>query len=395
MSSRLAALAQVTDDALPGLPDRLDSVIGELATLSTSIERVEVALPEALLEPRWRALLAALRAAGVTVAPLRLEPAAAAGYLAGARTRSFAPTGDGSLVLYRPYGPLMAAEELAGALAARDGAEDILLIGANRVLSDALVRAGLPRPAAPGRVPASMASLRLVVELIFQPADPALLYKLLCLDPGPVPRSIGRRLMRVLSRHPGRGNEAWRDAIDEGVAAADEERRERLRERLVGLLQPVVDRDQPVPVEEVLARTRLLATWARGVAERLPSVAGVVMASELFIRVLRQLPAPTIIASSCGDCSTRPMTWPASRPRPRPAWRQSTAPGRCSVPSRSSFGGASRGTLRAASACRGSPRPNARRCANAGCSRQTRRSRRGPRRIAGDDRSSKPARRSC
>ncbi len=119
VSPRLAALAAATRDALPGIPDWLDAVIGELPRLPTSIERLDVGTPEELLEPRWRQLLAALRSAGVVVAPRQLEPAPAGGDLANARGRSFAPVGDGSLVLFRPHGPLAAAEELAGALAAQ------------------------------------------------------------------------------------------------------------------------------------------------------------------------------------------------------------------------------------------------------------------------------------
>ena len=54
VSPRLAALAEVTDAALPGIADRLEAVIGELEKLPTSIQRIEVAMREELLEPRWR-----------------------------------------------------------------------------------------------------------------------------------------------------------------------------------------------------------------------------------------------------------------------------------------------------------------------------------------------------
>lgn len=291
VSARLQALAEVTGAVLPGVADRLDAVLREIPHHRPAIASIELALPEALLPTTWRSVLEALRATGIAVREAVPAPTSARGDLGAARGGRFDPVGDGSLTLFRPHGPLAAAEAVAGALAARGSLGGVLLVGADRVLVQALERAGLPRPMIHESPPASVGALRLVVELMFRPADPALVYKLLCLDPGPIPRSLGTRLMRALSELPGRGTTEWHDALERGLEAVDDEpRRDRLRERVTTLLDPIAHRGDAVPVEAVVARMRLLSSWARGVADSSPSTLAVALAADTCVRLLHALP---------------------------------------------------------------------------------------------------------
>src|SRR5690606_34065778 len=125
-----------------------------------------------------------------------------------------------------------AADEIAGALAAAGSLEGVALIGCDETLAAALARGGLPRPRGAAEVPASVQAVPLLLEALFRPADPAAPYALLALDPGPVPQPIAWRLARALADLPGRGSPPWQQALAAGLAELDEQRRERVSQRI-------------------------------------------------------------------------------------------------------------------------------------------------------------------
>jgi len=292
--ARLEALWRVTADALPGVPDRLRRVLARLSSRRVDIARIRLVDHVAYLPPLWQQVLAALP---VEVTPL--VTAGATGDLAAARDAGFAPVGDGTLQLVQAHGPLAAADEVAAALAGGAALDDVVIVGADAVLDGALARLGLPRVGAAVDAPGSTGLVRLVLEAAFQPMDPADLHALLCADPGPVPRRIGRRLARVISSLPGRGSTGWREALADGLATLEDDRRAAVAARLTALLEPSCARDEALPLPQLVARLGALTTWARGRVATESSLADVITFADRVVALARRtgldgFPRPTL-----------------------------------------------------------------------------------------------------
>ncbi|MCA9675383.1 MAG: PD-(D/E)XK nuclease family protein [Myxococcales bacterium] len=288
-SHRLSELWHATQDAPPGLPDRLRGVLARLAGRAVDIASVEVRSPLASLAPMWRWLLDRLAGSGIRVTERAAPLAHAAGDLQAARGARFEPTADGSLTLLRPLGPLAAADEVAAVLAGMPSLDGVLVVGADAILEEALSRHGLPRPVGSAPLPASGALVRLVSEAAFAPMDPAELHALLCLDPGPVPRAVAAALVDALRSLPTRGSERWGTALDVGLERIAEERRDDVRARLDALLAPAVTADAAVPTDELVRRLQILATWARGRVASTPSVLAVAQQAALAAELIELL----------------------------------------------------------------------------------------------------------
>ncbi len=279
-SERLVALWAATNDALPGVADRLRRIVELLARRHVDITTIRIVEPLETLAPLWRHVFEALRIAGVRIDETPLVDAVATGDLAAARSSGFVPRGDGTLQLVRPHGPLAAADEVAAALAAFPHLRDVVLIGSDAILDEAMVRHGLPRVGAEVVSPASSVLVRLIVESAFTPMDPADLHALLCTDPGPVPRGIARRLASALQSFPSRGAPTWRDALAEGLSKIDEAQRSALARRLTELLDPVAERGGEITLAQLTSRMRTLTSWARGRLPTTPSLSEVITFAE-------------------------------------------------------------------------------------------------------------------
>jgi hypothetical protein len=262
-SERLVGLWAATANALPGIPERLHAIHDALDRQCVDIDTVTVMSPIAALPPAWAQLFARLAAAGVAITEVRPTTAVSTGDLAHARTTSFTPTGDGSLTLLRPHGPLAAADEIAAWLAALPTLDGVLVVGGDEVLDAALGRHGVPRLGAAVPAPASVSLVRLVIEAAFEPMEPTDLHALLCLDPGPIPRRVAFRLIGALGEFPGRRSSAWREALAEGLARCDDEWRADVQARLEALLQPAAPRDGTIAAAEIARRLEIIAAWAR------------------------------------------------------------------------------------------------------------------------------------
>jgi ATP-dependent helicase/nuclease subunit B len=293
-SDRLASLWQATEDVAPGLPDRIDTVVSALGTRSLGLASVNVFEPFAALEPAWRALLARLSAAGVLVEERPLAPATASGDLQAARTARFVPSGDRTLTLFRPHGPIAAADEVAAALAARASVDGVLIIAADEVLERALRRHGLPGLGCGTDRPASAGMVRLVVEAAFTPMDAADLHAFLCFDPGPIPRSVASRLIDALRERPGRNSVQWREALDEGLSRLGEPRRSEVAARVGALLVPAGSDTGALEASEIVRRLRVLGAWANMRASSTPSLVSVAQQAADAVELLELLGDVTV-----------------------------------------------------------------------------------------------------
>lgn len=267
MPDRVAAMAQLASDLLPGLPDRLWAVHAALPNRSAEIRSLELLEPIGALPRVWRAIIDRLRAEGTSVLELVPKPSRAAGDLAAARAPRFEPTRDGSLQLLRSDGPWAAAVEVAAWLASRSSSGGVVVVSPTPLLDTELRRFGLPTTGARqvGGGSSLLEVLPLVLALGRRPAAPEDAAAFLSLPLSPVPHGIRNRLRRALSQWPAVGSEAWREALESGLAAIDEDgRRERVTARMRGIFDASVDRSGcGYPVAEIRKRVALVQEWLR------------------------------------------------------------------------------------------------------------------------------------
>jgi hypothetical protein len=190
--SRLADLGVVdkSGPALPfGLADRLRAAIETLSG-APSLSALELVLIDdrSSLPSGWRAMLAALEAAGAAVRQMAVSaPKAASGDLGllASGDKKIKLSDDGSVVLLSADTEISAAEALAAWLAADPDANQnvTFVLGKDTDLLDhALARNGLPKfgmsSASPHR--ALLQVLPLAFSLAWEPPDPHRLLDLLC-----------------------------------------------------------------------------------------------------------------------------------------------------------------------------------------------------------------------
>src|SRR5690606_5967147 len=101
----------------------------------------------------------------------------------------------------------------------------------------------------------------LVLAMGWNPPDPQRALELLTLPTGPVRRPVARKLVRALHSWPAVDSDAWRAALDDGLAAIEEtEEREKLRERIDVLLRPTVAGVR-YPIAEARRRLQAVGRW--------------------------------------------------------------------------------------------------------------------------------------
>ena len=269
---RLQALAELTRQASPGLPDRLVAITAVLQRRNAHIDTLRLLAPTEQFELVWQCLFDALAVRGTRVEVTPLSAAQADGDLEKARSAGFSPQGDGSLALLRPSGPLQAAEEVAAWLAqlGDDALGQVVVIGADPVLDAALRRHGLPtlgtscaRPDSP-----MLQLLPLVLEMGWQPQDPQRAFELLSLRPSPVPAEVAWPLRGALRDWPAVDSDAWREALSRGLSTiADVNRRARVESRQNVIWRAEIARGATYPVAIAVARTEMLRAWLAGLMQ--------------------------------------------------------------------------------------------------------------------------------
>lgn len=292
---RLADLA-AAEAALPGLPagpaDRLRAAMALLredAPPEPIIGSIRLLDARHLLPPGLRALLDVLAATGTQVI---VEPApdvaalgdlgAAQGMLRGQREATV--TGDGRFTLLEAETETAAADLVADLLLAKPDRDGVVMLAPRptAVLDAALRRRHLPRlgMGAVSPLRGILQALPLGLATRWAPFDARRMLEFLQLPRCPVPREIRRALTNCLPETPGRGGDAWRDAIAEGLRNQDERlateepdsaRRDAQRavaQDSVGvwLEGALTDPVAGMPVAELLHLCSALARWAHGLA---------------------------------------------------------------------------------------------------------------------------------
>lgn len=293
VSARLAELHEITAAVAPGVPERLVAISHALTLRSPDIGSVLRFTALEHLPPLWREVFGALQRAGVEEEVRPLEPAATSGDLAAARTAGFSPRGDGRLCLLRRHGPMDTADEIAAALAACDRLEDVVIVGADDVLEQALHRHGLPRVGAAAGAPASARLLNRVIETAFQPMEISELHALLTADVGPIPRRVAAPLIEALQRFPGRGNPGWNEARDRGLSRCTEQREE-IERRVTTLLAPACHHDEALPLADLRKRLGVLAAWARSRITFQPTLEGLARRIDQFLDAVERTGASAL-----------------------------------------------------------------------------------------------------
>lgn len=273
LGPRLDAIWQATRDALPGLVDRIAGITKMLASRQVDVATLALCQERSSFAPRWQAMFDALESQGVAIA---VRPVDSHGGNAPSPT------------LFRPHGPLAAANEVAASLAQLGSLDGVVVIGGDSMLDDAFARHGLPRIGLPLAPPASHVLLPLVLETAWAPMDPQSLHALLCMDPGVVPRSVAKRLLRALGAMPGRYGPDWqREKAAALDSIADEARRKAIASRMDALLMPVVSLGEAMTVAQLELRLAALSRWAESNEHRGPTLHSVISQCERLLTLVR------------------------------------------------------------------------------------------------------------
>jgi len=263
-TGRLGDLWRVTRDLPPGMAERIGEVLDALAEGGADIACVRLAAPAMHLPKSWRDVLASLERQGTRIE--RGEEPACDGE--DARTdldrarRSSAPlSGDGSLVLLRPGGPLEAAEEVAAWLASLEDCGDTVVVSPDSLLDAALQRHGLPTSGGPAGPHATVLQsiLPLVVAAGWHPMDPQVARDLLTLPRSPVPGKIRWQLAAALQEVPATDSDVWRCRVAEILPELDEDDQARFR--------LIFSADAPLggsyPAAALAGRIAMVEKWLR------------------------------------------------------------------------------------------------------------------------------------
>lgn len=261
LSARLTAMWEATLEAPIGAADRLLAVCKALGSRQVDVASLRLYSARATLPPLWRQVVSALETQGATISEAPTP-------------NSSAPDGT-RIELLRPHGPLAAAEEITASLARLESLQGVVVIGGDSMLDEALVRHGLPRLGLPTSRPASHELVQLVLETAFSPMDPQSLHALICMEPGPIPRVVARRLVRALRSTPGRTGPEWVRERQKGLSHLHEDRRESTSKRMDALLMPIAAQGEGLTQAQLEARLHNLTRWARGRSEAEPDLAWV------------------------------------------------------------------------------------------------------------------------
>lgn len=321
------AAAEAAGPILPrGLADRLRSVTSAVPVRpGLRIERLTLLERQPRLPPGLRDLVAALRAAGVTIDHAVAGPGAVAGTDL-ARTQDalrghegVALTGDGSLVFVDADTSIMAAEAVADWLAAAPtGAQAGTLVlapdGDTSLLDHALAARGLPALglSAPSIWRGPFQILPLAFAVAWRPFDASALLDLLRLPQSPIPPFAANRLARALLEAPGLHGEAWQRAwrdiealmLARGRDAGEADVEARVAARLVRWRDwtdgAQFARDAGIPAAEARRIAGRVAAWAAGLNARSDDrlLQGLVAAANAFCEAIDRLrpdPLPALL----------------------------------------------------------------------------------------------------
>ncbi len=342
---RLVTLS-VLDAGLPAGESHLGHrVLDRLRTLERLpfAMRVQVEGDEAGHDGLTRSVLVELRRLGVSVTTVEWaanQSTTDLGRLQAALTRrpSEPLVGDGTVRILVADTPWEAAEAVA-ALARAEGRDPAWVVSSEpSVLEQARRRQGLPALGlSEGSIHRPILQvLPLALELQFWPQDPSVAHQLLTLPVRPIRSKLARALSKALLQRPGIGNEAWGQALDEGVGLLASARVEEStctdQRRRVTLLFPELhlDRSERVAVPRVAAIASEIAAWSEGRArmggEEAEDLAVAARVARDLVIVLGRLPPEQTL----GRLEVRQLFELVAAPgRPRDGAEASAPPASC------------------------------------------------------------------
>jgi ATP-dependent helicase/nuclease subunit B len=283
-------------ELLPGTPDRLRRVEGELVVSHTPIfDALLLAEPRTLWSGRWQRVFALIEGLGTSIrtvnatfetTPCDTDLGRLQALLRGDAVESPQVRGDGSLVLLRAETSWELADATAALLRAWEERSAAILRGGEvRALDFALVTHGLASQGldATSAWRPALQVLPLALELAFEPRDPYRVLELLSLPVGPFEGLVGGKLASAIAEAPGIGGPAWREAKEQieevthakvlrdaessGVTPdvagrlADERVAARLETIATWFEQPGLDASKPAPVAALLAVAARVRKW--------------------------------------------------------------------------------------------------------------------------------------
>ena len=278
--NRLYDLSRLLPLALPGNPDHLIAISQALDKRRPDIESIDTFEPVDRLLPLWHKIVAQLEARGVAIRHSPIPPVSSklATDLRRSLSPKFAPSNDGSLILFRPYSPMDAAESVAAWLRARTAISETLIISPDVVLDEALRRFGLPVTGAKETTNDDplLQVLPLVLAMGWDPPDPQRALELLIIPDGPVPGFLARSLRSALQQWPAVGSPSWNDALATGLdALSPPSRRDTIRDLLAAIFRPDTGIRTAFPSSALKLRAQVVRKWAaarRFAAEQPPEI---------------------------------------------------------------------------------------------------------------------------
>ena len=285
----MAAVEALAKDTVPPSPgERLGRVAAALSERVTQISCVELHTSPDTLPYAWRTVLAALPcelAPGLDPAPAGPEGSDLARVQArllaiadGAHdgiTERERLQGDGSLMVVRSSSRDLSAEAIAELVRDSGQCAETLLVAERDgvILDNALERVGLPRCGFRyhTRFRGAVQVLKLCLALMWAPVNPHRMLQFLLHPTGPLPRWVRSRLADAVAASPGVGGPEWSNAlasIERALRERDETRDadvERQCSNIAFWLER--QRHDPrvgAPIEDVVARTQRVSTWAAG-----------------------------------------------------------------------------------------------------------------------------------
>lgn len=308
----MAAVETLAKDTVPRNPgQRLGRVASALSGLVTQIDCVELHTSLDTLPYAWRTVLAAL--------PYELGPGLdpSPGGPEGsdlARVQARLPAiadgaddrisererleGDGSLIVVRSSSRDLSAEAIAEFVRASGQCSETLLVAERDgiILDNALERVGLPRCGFRyhTRFRGAIQVLKLCLALMWAPVNPHRMLQFLLHPTGPLPRWVRSRLADAVAASPGVGGPEWNNAlasIERALRERDETTDadvERQRSNITFWLERQGhDPRVGAPLDDVVARTQRVSTWAAGRLNTVDTVAE----AELFAAAQAQAEA--------------------------------------------------------------------------------------------------------
>ncbi len=280
----LSALSKACAAVPPGMPDRLVAILGALDKQQIDIETVRVIVDEpgdwrsalSHLPLMWLRLFESMSAVGMTIEALPIENLKATGDLGLAQETASGTignrpaTGDETLLLLRPSGPMQAAEEVAAYFSALKDAGRTVIIQPSPLLDLAFRRFGLPTTGASKASDNPLLDvLPLVFDMMWDPPDPSRAMALLSIPGGPVPTTMAWWLRRALQDWPAVASSTWDENLERGLNKIDDEkRRERLADRLSTVFSMTMNRQKlqttetPYPVSDLTSLASAIENWA-------------------------------------------------------------------------------------------------------------------------------------